>query len=182
MARSKKTEKKVENKAKILLKRHDPTKKVEKTKHTDKEKQHINALSRSRRAASAAINTILREKGQLTDKDGNIYTLTHKRIVKNGKQVVRKARDGTLHFIDFQDAEELKDPKFDAPIVSDIEEKVYETLEKIFDGDEELHHKMKKSKVVVPVELSDEDCFWKNLSEEEKKKILKKIKPKKYKF
>jgi len=170
----------LESKTKVWLKRHDPAymQKMKEKNHDKDLKKKRNEMSRVRRAGHSAAYTVFKKLGPLKDKDDNSYVWNekYKRLTRNDCEVVRRARDGSIHFFPYEDEEELDDDKFDLPIPSDVDKGIVENVEKLFNGDEELERKMKKRKIVITKELSDEDCFWKNLTSEEKTELLRKLK------
>jgi len=180
MVRSSKKENIVENKLKTWLKRNDPdyVRKMKDLSKNDDVKTKRNYQSRIRRAGHSACYAVFRKFSPLKDSLGNEYVWNdkYKRLLKNSKEVVRRARDSTLHYIPYSDEEDLDDSKFDEPIVTEVDSQLCESVEKLFDGDEELHQKMKSRKFVVIREIDDDDCFWKRLTDQEKKKLLKKLK------
>lgn len=169
----------VNSKTKQWIKHHDPNYIEERKKYASdpKIKARRNELSRMRRASSASAVAILKKFGPLKDKDDNVYELINGRLCKNKKEVIRRARNGVIHYIPYEEEEELKNPKFDAPIVTEEDKKLYQAVKKLFEGDESIENIVKKTKIVVAKELKDEDCFWKNITDDQREKILKKLKP-----
>lgn len=170
-----------EAKLKTWLKRHEPEYQAKlRAKNKEKEtKLKRNAMSRHRRAGHSATHQIFKKFSPLTDKHGNMYIWLekYKKLTRNDCEVVRRARDGTLHYLPYEREEDLDDEKYDEPIVSDLEKKVVENVERLLSGsDLELEEKMKKRKFMVTRELSDEDCYWKKLTDVQKRKLLKKLK------
>jgi len=157
---------KVNTKTKAWLKHHDPSYLEERKKYASDPdtKARRNILSRSRRAGSAAAVVTFKKFGPLTDPQGNTYQWNQGRVCKNNKEVVRRARNGMIHFLPYTDVEDLKNSKFDAPIITEEDKKLYQTVKKLFEGDESIENIVKKTKIVVARELKDEDCFWKSLS------------------
>lgn len=180
MVRSRKPEKLLESRVRSWLKRQDPTykKQISEKNKEDAIKSKRNQMSRVRRAGHSAAFLVFKNFSPLTDTNGNVYTWNSKyrRLLRNDSEVVRRARDGSIHYIPYENEEDLDDPKYDEPIYSDMQLKVVENVEKLFSGDEELDAKMKERKVVIPKKLDDDECFWKHLSGEEKREILKKLK------
>jgi len=179
MTRSKRSAAQIETKVKTWLKRHDPTY-VEKMKALSKDegaKTKRNDAGRVRRAGHAATHTIFKKFSPLTDTEGNVYRWndTYKRLIKDGKFVVRRARNGSVHYMPFETEEDLESSKYDEPILSETDIKLYENVEKLLNGDEELDQKMRTRKFMVERTLTDEDCFWKKLSPAEKRKLIKKL-------
>jgi hypothetical protein len=170
---------KINTKTKTWLKHHDPEYIKERKKYAADPviKARRNILSRRRRASSAAAVCTLKKFGPLTDPQGNTYQWTNGCVCKNKKEVVRRARNGVIHFLPYENEEELKDTKFDAPIITEEDKKLYQSVKKLFEGDESIESVVKKTKKVIIKELTDEDCFWKSLDETQKSKILEKLKP-----
>jgi len=182
MTRSKKVDSQLDAKIKTWLKRHDPdyVSKMTEINKTDAIKKKRNDLSRIRRAGHSATHAIFRKYSPLKDEQGNVYVWNdkYKRLLKNDCEVVRRARDGTMHYIPYETEEDLDDPKYDERIVSEIDKKLAEHVEKLFNGDEEMEKKMKKRKFVITKELTDDDLYWKRLEPGERKELLKKLKRK----
>jgi hypothetical protein len=172
-------DKQVNTKTKMWLKHHSKDYLEERKKYAEDPdvKERRNILSRSRRAGSSAAVNTFKKFGPLTDSHGNSYEWRQGRVCKNKKEVVRRGKNGVIYYMPYSDEDDLKDPKYDAPIITDEDKKLYQTVKKLFDGDESIEQIVKQTKIVVAKELSDEDCFWKNLSQEEKEKILRKLKP-----
>lgn len=170
---------KVATKAKNWLKHHDPSYIEERKKYADDPdvKERRNVQSRSRRAGTSAAVNILKKFGPLKDAKGNEYAWNTGRVCKNNAEVVRRGKNGMIYYMPYSDEEELKDPKYDAPIVTDEDKKLYQTVKRLFEGDDDIEAVIKQTKIVVAKELSDEDMFWKSLSTDEKENILKKLKP-----
>lgn len=180
MGRSAKKEKVLETKLKTWLKRNDPVY-VQRMKDLSKNedvKFKRNQQSRIRRAGHTACYAVFRLFSPLKDDKGNTYVWNdkHKRLLRNDKEVVRRARDNTLHYMPYESEDELDDDKYDEPIVSEEDSQLSENVEKLLNGDEELHAAMKTRKFVVTREIEDKECFWKRLSSIEKEKLLKKLK------
>lgn len=177
MVRSKKDP--LESKTKTWLNRHNPEYiSIQKQKSKEDEvKKKRNTLSRVRRAGLSASHAVFKQFSPLTDKEGNVYSWNdkYKRLLRNNSDVVRRARDGTLHYIPYEDESDLDDEKFDAPLTTEVDKRLAENVEKLLEGDEELDKAMRKRKVVVIKELTDKDCYWKQLSEVDKKELLKKV-------
>src|SRR5690349_336865 len=112
---------KVATKTKAWLKHHDPSYIEERKKYAadPDTKARRNTLSRMRRAGSAAAVIVFKKYGPLTDAQGNTYEWNQGRVCKNKKEVVRRARNGVVHFLPYNDIDELKNAKFDAPIITD---------------------------------------------------------------
>lgn len=169
----------INSKTKTWIKHHDPAYIAERKKYAaDPEiKERRNKLSRMRRAGSAAAVSCFKKFGPLTDAQGNTYQWIHGRVCKNKKEVVRRARNGVIHYLPYSEEDDLKNAKYDAPIITEEDKKLYQAVKKLFEGDENIENVVKRTKVVVDKQLTDEDCFWKNLSETQKNKILEKLKP-----
>jgi hypothetical protein len=179
MTRSDKTNR-IEAKVKMWLKRNDPQyiQKMKDNNKLDSTKQKRNLMSKKRRVGHSATHVIFKKFSPLTDKEGNIYTWLdkYKKLVRNDHEVVRRARDGTIHYLPYESEKELDDERFDEPIISDIDKKLADNIEKLFNGDdEELDKKMRSRKIVVKQDLSEQDCYWRQLSETEKRKLIKKL-------
>lgn len=170
---------KVATKAKNWLKHHDPNYIEERKKYAEDPdvKERRNVQSRSRRAGTSAAVNILKKFGPLKDGKGNEYAWISGRVCKNSSEVVRRGKNGSIYYMPYSDEEELKDPKYDAPIITDEDKKLYQTVKRLFEGDDDIEQVIKQTKIVVAKELSEEDMFWKNLSSEAKEAILKKLKP-----
>lgn len=179
MKRERTLQDKINAKTKQWIKHHDPAYIKERKKYAADPaiKDRRNVLSRRRRASSAAAVSILKKYGPLTDPSGNSYHWGNGCVCKNKKEVVRRARNGVMHFLPYEDEDELKNPKYDSPIITDEDKKLYQAVKKLFEGDESIENVIKKTKIVVAKELTDEDCFWKSLNESQKSKILEKLKP-----
>lgn len=183
MTRSRRQQNQVEAKVKTWLKRHDPAylEKVVKNNSDDSLKDKRNKLSRIRRAGQAAMQVIFKKCGPLKDNSGHTYEWNSKFkcLCRNDTDVVRRARDGTIHYIPYEEEEELDDDKYHEPIVSDTDKEIRENVEKLLNGEhEQLETKLKKRKIVVTQDLSDEDLYWKNLTEKQKLKLISKLKSK----
>lgn len=169
----------IETKTKTWLKRHDPTYvvKMQLLNKSDDVKEKRKRLSRTRRSGHSATHAVFKKVGVLRDDKDNKYAWNekYKRLCKNDCEVVRRARDGTLHFMPYENESDLDDDRYDAPILSEYDTKVAENVEKLLNGDEELDKRMKFRKVVITKELDDEDCFWKKLNPSEKKDLLRKL-------
>lgn len=179
MVRSKKTSTLVDSKLRTWLKRHDPAyaEKIKALSKDEEVKQKRNEMGRVRRAGHSATHAIFKKYSPLTDKEGNVYRWhdKYKRLLKNDTHVVRRARNGELHFLAYETEEDLDDAKFDQAIYSPIDAKLCENVEKLLNGDEDMDRKMRKRKFMVERELTDEDCFWKKLNNSEKRKLIKKL-------
>lgn len=175
----------MESKVKSWIKRNDPdyiAKMKELSKREDIKKKR-NEAGRIRRAGHSATHAVFKLYSPLTDKEGNTYVWNdkYKRLLKNSNEVVRRARNGTLHFMPYETESDLENPKYDEPIFT-VDEKLCDNVEKLLNGDPELNQKMKKRKFVVERELDDSDCFWKKLTRDEKHKLLKKLKKQRVKL
>lgn len=182
MPRSSKKSSLVETKVRTWLKRHDPAyvEKMKALSKDEKNKQKRNIAGKVRRAGHAATHAVFKKKSPLRDNEGNVYSWndSYKRLLMNDKYVVRRARNGSIHLMAYENEEDLDDNKYEDPILSDNDVKVYEHVEKLLNGDEDLDKKMRTRKFVVERELTDDDCYWRNLSSEEKRELIKKLKKK----
>jgi hypothetical protein len=179
MGRSRRAESRLETKTKTWLKRNDPNyvRKMQEINGTDEMKKKRNDQSKKRRAGHSATHAVFKKFGPLTDKQGNSYSWNdkYKKLTRNNSDVVRRARDGNIHYIPYDTEEDLDDDKYDDPIIPEVDKKLVENVEKLLNGDEQLDKVMKTRKFVVTKELSDTDCYWKQMSDKEKRMLLRKL-------
>jgi hypothetical protein len=139
-----------------------------------------NKNNQRRRTTCSTALSILKTH-TLTDDEDNRYCVKNNRMIKikpnKTKFVLKCDKKGTIFEFPFKAEEELDDPKLDEPM-KPIKHKndLYENLKKLLDGDTELSALLQTKKKLVEVPVDEDDLYWKNLNEQEKKELLKKVK------
>lgn len=143
------------------------------------------SLGLKRRHTNAALLAVLNPKNEipLKDEEGNKYYVELGRLVKEDgegkKWLIRAdARGKKIKYYPVENDYDLLSEKYDHEITTknkDDLEKVYEDLKRLFDGDPELEDRLKSKRVIVDTKLDDKDCYWKQLTEDEKQDMLDKI-------
>jgi hypothetical protein len=139
-----------------------------------------NRNNQKRRTTCSTALSLLKTQ-TLTDDEDNRYCVKNNRMIKmkpnKSKCVLKCNKKGEIFEFPFKTEDELDDPRFDEPIKAPKHKNdLYENLKKLLDGDEELAALLKTKKKLVEVPVDEDDLYWKNLDEDEKKALLKKVK------
>ena len=140
-----------------------------------KEKRKIN--SKRRRLASCALMTLIKKSKNCTI-DGKNYTIKRGRIIENDKDnsfVVRADKKGNLYRMEYTNEDELDDEKYDLALEEGERAKLFKAVKRLFDGDPNLESAVCRKSVIEIKEVPVEELYWKNLSDEEKHRLLDKL-------
>jgi len=169
--------------ARRWLKNHDPeyAKRRREYANIPELQERRKKLARMRRTRVNAIINVVNQI-PLKDEDGNKYYFYQGRLIKEDfgqgkKWIVKGDKSGKIYYYPFNHDDDLANPEIDKA-VNRLEEspELKEFLQKLFEGDPEAENQVRKTKQLIPTQLPIEDCYWKNLQEDQKNKLLEKIK------
>jgi hypothetical protein len=177
-------EQKIEQQVKKFLKNNDPANIQKRKKYSDDEKvqNRRKILNELRRKMQTATKIVL-EGRPLYDEDGNQYYIKHNRLIrtnssKNTKEIVtanRKTKE--LLYTPFNTEIDLLDENFKLKTPEETNDsQLYEAVKDLFNGESELEEAIKQKKVLKDTTIPDEECYWQTLKEEEKQRLLDKLK------
>ena len=168
---------------KKFIQSHNPaTKEQRKQKASKPEVKKVRNLKNTvRRVTCTTILELLKNEVLFDDK-GNSYIVKSNRLIQyqpdKSSHVVRIDRKGSFINILYDETkDDLEDEKYNITEEDSSSSLLYENVKALLEGDPKLVEAISQKKVLVPVQISEEEQYWKKLSDEEKRNLLSKIKP-----